>query len=510
MRKLFGGKRISTFDSTEAFLNYCQKLLQDSATRLFDNLDSKFAPIVFLIGVDKQNKPADIFIASPSFPMTVDAGSVEKYRDLLNAVEDRKWESSDVKWLLQAFAQGFFGHKLAEYRAHGYEPFVTNEAVPVEDIDVLVGLLLRLDVWNQYPLLPLRRQAVRSLTDAVVKEFFSGSAGMIFRMQNPAHVLHISPPSDLDMLHKAGRNLLFRALYDVIEGRQDGGFSLEAMYRAATLFDDFNQVSMSTLERSEAKGGLLIGKAGHPQVEVSLELQTPVLSSNHRAFRKLIEISDVGLDLLYDDGFLFGFGHIRDSSISADDVHFRVQITGRAQWSLSSGTDTLMVVTSEKPGLPKTASTHFRVDLQSVLKAQFGFIDANKPARLIALVEAARRQTHGTMLVISDHAEEESRRLETQSTRIKPIELTPIIMERITTIDGAVIISTDGICYAMGAILDGIIGEGEGNSARGSRFNSAVKYLTYSEQRGLKCIIVVISEDGMVDILPRLTRTTKK
>jgi hypothetical protein len=49
-------------------------------------------------------------------------------------------------------------------------------------------------------------------------------------------------------------------------------------------------------------------------------------------------------------------------------------------------------------------------------------------------------------------------------------------------------------------ILDGV-STNKGTSARGARYNSAIRYV---ENNKKKCVAVIISEDGMVDLYPNL------
>ena len=66
--------------------------------------------------------------------------------------------------------------------------------------------------------------------------------------------------------------------------------------------------------------------------------------------------------------------------------------------------------------------------------------------------------------------------------------------------DGAVLLDPDATCHAIGVILDGFAAA-HGNPARGSRYNSAVRYKEYSQQRRIACLVLVRSEDGIVDLL---------
>jgi DisA bacterial checkpoint controller nucleotide-binding len=56
------------------------------------------------------------------------------------------------------------------------------------------------------------------------------------------------------------------------------------------------------------------------------------------------------------------------------------------------------------------------------------------------------------------------------------------------------------VAYALGVILDGSASN-QGDRGRGARFNSALRYLT---QPAAATMIILVSEDGMIDVLPRL------
>ena len=101
------------------------------------------------------------------------------------------------------------------------------------------------------------------------------------------------------------------------------------------------------------------------------------------------------------------------------------------------------------------------------------------------------------MLVITTEALAEADRLKLQCTLVEPVPLTPLITRLVTSIDGAVLLDPEGYCYSIGVILDGRA-SGRGDSARGARYNSALRYVESSEY---PCIAVVVSEDGLVDVI---------
>jgi hypothetical protein len=78
--------------------------------------------------------------------------------------------------------------------------------------------------------------------------------------------------------------------------------------------------------------------------------------------------------------------------------------------------------------------------------------------------------------------------------------MTEEMLERVSGIDGSILIDPSGVCHAIGVILDG---EATGNCspARGSRYNSALRYVKAANSRRLA---IVVSDDRTVDIVPLL------
>ena len=80
------------------------------------------------------------------------------------------------------------------------------------------------------------------------------------------------------------------------------------------------------------------------------------------------------------------------------------------------------------------------------------------------------------------------------------------LIRNVTAIDGAVLLDSKGICHSIGVILDGIANN-KGKSERGARYNSAVRYV---ENNKKKCVAVIISEDGMINLYPDSLPQIKK
>ncbi len=120
---------------------------------------------------------------------------------------------------------------------------------------------------------------------------------------------------------------------------------------------------------------------------------------------------------------------------------------------------------------------------------------------IVDIIKVASCQKHGTMVIISPTAKEEIAALveEGKGTAIHEKNLireNKDLILGLCSIDGAFMIDPFGNCSGIGLILSNP-NSGKGNPERGSRYNSAVNYINNNKSS----IAVVISEDGMIDIL---------
>jgi hypothetical protein len=104
------------------------------------------------------------------------------------------------------------------------------------------------------------------------------------------------------------------------------------------------------------------------------------------------------------------------------------------------------------------------------------------------------------MLVIATDAADEAKRLARQGTPIQPTLMTIKLFERVSGIDGTIILDPFGLCHAIGVILDGFANE-QCTPSRGSRFNSGVRYVEANKKQRLA---IVVSDDKTVDLFPLL------
>lgn len=137
-------------------------------------------------------------------------------------------------------------------------------------------------------------------------------------------------------------------------------------------------------------------------------------------------------------------------------------------------------------------------------------LDGGKRENIKKIIEKLSRQPHGTSVVFIDERslKDEIERLAglNRLHKVKAFQLMEqedgMIMG-ITAIDGALMANLDGMCCAIGAILDGdaVV---RGDPGRGSRYNSLANYIARFKQKKKAgkgtCFAVIFSEDERIDI----------
>lgn len=126
---------------------------------------------------------------------------------------------------------------------------------------------------------------------------------------------------------------------------------------------------------------------------------------------------------------------------------------------------------------------------------------------IIELVKILKKQKHGTSVIIFDCGNNEKNEADRLCGLNRGFRISSGIcynagwdedqLLSITDIDGALFMSLDGKCLAIGVIVDGEVTV-KGDPGRGARYNSIYNYV-HQQEKG-NYIGIVISEDGMIDV----------
>ena len=271
------------------------------------------------------------------------------------------------------------------------------------------------------------------------------------------------------------------------------------------LFERLNAVSSMMYEGTTGTGRLLLARPDGGSVRMVLKFAEPVPFNKPLWSRKVLQLASSEIALVADYQHVFGLGTVAAGvdPWTSQDV-FTVEFLDHYHWRLMCGNEVMLVSSYGAPSLPRERFPIERLlDTYRRLFPEAGEEDA---ARFRALFDVAISQRHGSMLVVAKDAATEADRLRGQGTRIEPLKLTPELYCQVSRIDGTVIVDPQCICHAIGVILDGEA-TSECTPSRGARYNSGVRYVRAADSPRLA---IVISDDGMVDVIPILHPRIKR
>lgn len=268
--------------------------------------------------------------------------------------------------------------------------------------------------------------------------------------------------------------------------------------------DALDAVSAQTYEGRAGLGSIVLVRRNHAAVEEEISFDHPVPMSVPRSFRKVLEMTGEGLALLCDGREVYGLGQVDPAYRPSDEDAFVARVVGNGSWELWHAGTPLLRVDNGQPALLRDHMDRDTFD--DTVRRVFPASAEPDADALWDMAQACTRQLHGTMLVVHPEAGEESERLLPQAHSIDPTRLGPRAFATLTKVDGAVLVSPTGVCHAVGVILDGVA-TGTGDSSRGARYNSAIRYLAGS---GKGAMVIIVSEDGRIDILPKLMRRLRR
>ena len=255
------------------------------------------------------------------------------------------------------------------------------------------------------------------------------------------------------------------------------------------LFDAVNAFTSLSYERVAAGGHLVVTDHQNAPDRTQIRFRRPVSLRDSKIMRKLLELSDESTSVITDGQKAFG---LRNRDPTPHDAE--VTVRGHAEWELSVDGKTLMKVSYGTAKLPSPP-----LDRHKVADAARRTLRSIDMDRVWPIIEEVRISGHGAILVVANNPEKEAARLGGQAMPITPGHLPPESIARLGRVDGAVLLGADGRCHAFGVILDGAATD-HGDPARGSRFNSAVRY---HKEHG-NSLLIVISDDGPVNLVSDL------
>ncbi len=479
---------------------------RQSAKRAFEALDTRFDPELFLVGFlsrPSSSRPVVCLEPSEDFWLTPDDfAGLPLLRSGYAALDVGEGTTPSAlshspryeKHLRRTIRDAVM--KVIEQHAGWPGTMSYWVALPVPLgrywISVVVGL--QNEVLRSHVALRDREVTIRSerrirvpvsLIDAAMEEYLERVSLEVMRPQAGRQLSAIDPE---ELLRAAGRRLMSGLVWRIDSNSVDG---------MPDLFRTFTTVSSLHYEKTEVRGSIFLARRDHPALDSRIEFSSSARMRHHGHARKLLELTSSELALHSDSDRIFNLVHVHRDRLADEDI-FEVRIYGHHHWELLHNARPLMRVQYGQPSLPRTRinQAKLRIDLKRIFEG----ISDDDCACLVSLVEQAVEESHGTMLVISADARREAQRLAAQCIPVVPRLISSELLRHLTPIDGAVLLSPDGMCHAIGTILDGIA-SAKGDPSRGARYNSAVRYVASTKA---PCLAVVVSENGTVDYVPDL------
>lgn len=293
-----------------------------------------------------------------------------------------------------------------------------------------------------------------------------------------------------------------------------------------SLYDNINlslknvlsELASTTYEKSEAEG-LIYFVDDIEKVNFQFEFKNheeygSFDLGNIRLLRKLLELTSVKNDIgiISDTNFIYGLGSIKDEVLRegsggvlsfehGSQNFYSVIFEGNRKWTVYENNDE--VISIRNNSLVFVNSLISKREFASYLVKVFPEKkDSDDIGAMYGIVKALVKQRKGTILVIKKDAQNFIQKYQDLCMIINPVRLDDKNAEKLSSIDGAIIMDENCICYGFGAVLDGL-DTGTGNRGRGSRFNSSERfYNLYKNEENTDLMVFILSDDGNYNFFP--------
>lgn len=474
---------------------HCQISLQLAAEELFNSLDERLFPKVYMIGVRVSEDVNKVFIHLECKDCDYCVADFLSLQTIPNIIYSNQGASENhiSSYLTNSYLCEIQRILRKHPKSKVAESFISNPAY-INGYLVFVVTELNKAVMNTYYTLTKdfsggvgENKISRSFIESIIKTYLNAST----------NALKAKSQSEFKILSKSRDELVSSAAQNFMITVSASGKNAQNLH---ILYDACNTISSLKYEGEEGLGKMIIAAKNHKNVELNIALEQPIHIKDFRKVRKFLELADHKNLLISDSVFIYGLGKLKGKYDHHDESLFVIHFTKHFHWEVLHHDKIMLSVAFRQPSLYSEQIN--RDKFYSTIKRIFKNIKREKANKLWELTVEATKQKHGTILVISDAAKVEAARLKEQSFKIKPVLLTKNTVQQVTSIDGAILLDTDCLCHGIGVILDGIASS-YGDSSRGARFNSAVRYYEFMEKKA-GIVIVVISEDGMINLIPEL------
>lgn len=286
--------------------------------------------------------------------------------------------------------------------------------------------------------------------------------------------------------------------------KQCSGFTDIALYENINLsmLNILSDLSYQTYEKTNTEG-LILFTDNPDNVDFQFRFDNFedfgfFEQKNLKLLRKLLELTSIkkGIGLITDTNRIYGIGSIKEGALN-----YSVSFEDDHRWILSKN-DTELLAMKDNSLLfvnAKLTASEFSNYIAQVFPE---IKDTKTEDNMFNIIKALIKQQKGTILVAMKDVKQYIDRYRDLAMLIEPVQLDEKNVEKLSSIDGAILMDENCICYGFGVVLDGI-DTGAGNRARGSRYNSSERFFNYYKQQyNADLFVFILSDDGNYNFFP--------
>lgn len=301
--------------------------------------------------------------------------------------------------------------------------------------------------------------------------------------------------------------ILNRSVQDLVTevSKKCSGYVDVALYENInlSLLDVLSDLAYQTYEKSNTNG-LIYFTDSVLNAEFQFKFDNPddfgnFSPDNLKLLRKLLQLTNSRekIGIICDTNRMYGIGKLKSGalnySVTFDEDHL---------WVLCKSDKE--IISMKDNNLLFMNSRISYTDFCAYVKNIFSESSEQNAEKLYGIIQSLIRQHEGTILVVMKDAQKYIDRYRDLAMAIEPVTLDAKNVERLSSIDGAILIDEQCTCYGFGVVLDGT-DTGEGNRARGSRYNSSQRFYQWCRsQHDADIFLFVLSDDGNYNFFPEM------
>ena len=339
------------------------RVLQEAAAkRVFELLDDRFNPEIFLVGIlidnVKERYPAcvepenDFWIQSETFNSTLEIarniGESYPEKKLLHSYPLAQ-ESHDESLLRRSIKDAVKKIVGSENKSPSSVSYFVSPPSKVNEYLICAVLKLEKTVIDSHPSLTISQVPIHeyrsmpvaiSLIDAAIMIFLEKVSGEL-NLPDPGK--GISSLNAEEVIREAANKFMMGLAYRADDSCIEGWYSL---------FSECNRIAAAFYEKAAGKGSFLLARKNHPEIQTIVEFTCPTKLKVTIGARKLLELASQDHAMHTDSEKIYGLANCNVLPVNGENI-FKINILEHHHWEVTYAGNVLMRVKYGQPYLPK-------------------------------------------------------------------------------------------------------------------------------------------------------------